>query len=359
MRIGLVARANNKGLGTMTWEFYRHMRPARTLVVRWPADEDGWQTRYPDGRLVEWDGSALPQEAIDWLLDGCDVLYTAETPYDYRLFERARERGVGTVLHGMWEFLAYRPRQPVRPPRQRASRTRSNVDLWPPGRLPRPDLFCAPSPWHLREWPTPTELLPVPFAGDRLRQRSARRIRRIVHPAGSPAAGDRNGTQAVLRAAQLMHSQVELVVRSMAELQPPQLRNGVRLAIAQPTPDYWRVLEEADAVVLPRRYGGLCLPLQEASALGLPIVALHREIVAGYPHAAVVRTIVNRPMRLPCGKVERYDVDPRQLAKALDQLVADEAMAERLAAGSRGWAEKHSWEALQPRYEALLASVAR
>ena len=33
MKLGLIARADNTGLGMQTWEFYRAMKPEKTLVV--------------------------------------------------------------------------------------------------------------------------------------------------------------------------------------------------------------------------------------------------------------------------------------------------------------------------------------
>lgn len=330
MRIGLVARSNRKGLGTMTAEFHQHMAPARTLVVRLPADEGG----YPfegDTRVVDFDG-ALPEDAMDWLIAGSDVIYSAETPYDYRLLERASAAGVRTVLHGMWEFLAYRHQRD----------------------LPRPTIFAAPSPWHLAEWPTPVAHLAVPLPD--LEHRKPRfPVETLVHPGGSPARGDRNGTQALLEALPFVRRAMRIVLRTWSPPRRRRLPSRIDLVIKPSAPDWREVTADADAIVIPRRYGGLCLPIQEATARHLPVLALAREREAGYPHAAHVPIARSRPMGLPCGPVERADVDPRLLARSIDHLVADREMAEEMAEASATFARQRSWEALRPAYEAVLA----
>jgi len=56
VKVGLIARADDRGLGIMCWEFHRAMRPHATLVVREPgAEARGFQPhldRYPDATVV-------------------------------------------------------------------------------------------------------------------------------------------------------------------------------------------------------------------------------------------------------------------------------------------------------------------
>lgn len=335
MRIGLVARSNDKGLGTMTWEFAKAMRPARTLVVVRQEDEVHPE-RFPGARFVPVTDGLLPLEAMRWLLDGCDVLYTAETAYDPHLFELAAEAGVGTVLHGMYEFL--------------------DRDQYPP------DLYLAPSPWHLADWPQPVRLLPVPIP-DRLlaEPKPWPKVPTLVHAGGSPARADRNGTMALLQAAPLMRTPCRVVVRSMAQLRarPAFARRPARVELAGPAEHYWEVHAGADAAVLPRRYGGLCLPLQEATGAGLPVLALDREVDAGYPWAAALPSSGARVLRMRCAEIQRAEVNPRVLAGALDRLLADpEAMEERARASAEA-AEALRWSAQRGAYESALAAVLR
>ena len=83
MRIGLIARADSRGLGIQTKAFHDNMHPAKTLVVCASATKDisaqplpirtDW---YPDARAIR----GLPGAPdLDRFLDGVDAVYTAET----------------------------------------------------------------------------------------------------------------------------------------------------------------------------------------------------------------------------------------------------------------------------------------
>lgn len=342
----MIARCRERGLGTMTWEIARHMAPVKVLVVARDDVDFVDESRFPNARWVKQPqrhnamaaiSDGLDDDDLDWLLTDVDVLYTAETPYDYRLFDMARRCGVGTAMHGMFEYLAHR----------------SKADL------PTPDLFLAPSPWRLREWPTPVTQLAVPYAEDRFTPRpSTAAPLTFVHPAGSPASGDRNGTRLLTQALPYIDSGIRIVFRSqhpMRNVRPARLRCEV--VIEPAVDDYWRLFDGADAVILPRRYGGLCLPLQEASALGLPIVALTRERHAGYPHAAMV-PCTERPLRLPAGNVGRADASPRMLAKAINRLASSTDASAAAAKASTDWAEEHTWRSLRPVWQHTLSRLA-
>lgn len=336
----MIGRSNDRGLGTLTWEAARHLEPAKVLVVvRDPPDHHD-ASRFPGARWCrEESPGRLRDRDMRWLLEGIDVLYTAETPYDYRLLERARAAGVGTALHGMWEFFAWR-RQPD---------------------LPRPDLFLAPSPWHLDEWPEPTVLLPVPIATDRFSIRDgdwpAEPV--VVHAAGAAARADRNGTASLMRALPMVRTPMTVIVRTQERLRVAMpRRTPVTVRVEPAVGSYWQVHEGADAAVLPRRYGGLSLPLQEATGAGLPVLALEREHDAGYAHAAWVPTLRARQMRTGAGlPIERYEVTPRQLARSIDERLGDPKAAEQMREMSRAAARALAWETLRPRYEAVLGAL--
>ena len=43
MKLGLIARADNGGLGTLSWEFARHLKPHKVLLV-----ENGIYQTFPE-----------------------------------------------------------------------------------------------------------------------------------------------------------------------------------------------------------------------------------------------------------------------------------------------------------------------
>ncbi len=338
MKIGLIARADHRGLGNLTHDFYRHLHPAKTLCVLMKPNDftpyDEHPQWYPDARQAVYD-DGLPTAALEWLLDGIDVLYTAETPYDHRLFEMARERGVRTALHGMFEFL----------------RWKSEPDL------PRPDLFIAPSTWHLAEWPEPTVLLPVPVDRETFAPVARTQARTFVHVAGHPASGDRNGTRALIAAVPFIRTpEVRIAVRTQGRLGwVPRGRSGARVEVIESdAAEAADLYAGADVLVAPRRYGGLSLPMQEAASLAMPVIAtMMKPQVEWLPRGGLVRVGRYQQMRLPAATVQRAHVDPRRLAAKIDQLAGDDELAARLSAESSAAAEERSWERLLPEYQAM------
>ena len=97
MRLGLIARADNTGLGHQTWELYRHLNPHKTLVVDISHLKGNqlFPERYPDAKVVK--GFPTVDDFAEFL-DDLDVVFTCEIPYGYVLFELAEDMGVKTNL---------------------------------------------------------------------------------------------------------------------------------------------------------------------------------------------------------------------------------------------------------------------
>jgi glycosyltransferase involved in cell wall biosynthesis len=339
VKVGLIARADDRGLGHMTWEFHRHLAPARTLVVREPgAEARGFAPhldRYPDGLVVRFDGGMLPEaEVRDWL-QGLDVLYSAETFYDWHLVQWAAEAGVATVLHLMPEFHHHH--------------------------VPPTTAVWAPTPWRLQHLPAYTQLVPVPVATDRFPEAAPARAGqlRVLHTAGHRAAADRNGTTQLLQA--LRRTRQPMTVRLAtqdAALPKAQLPANVTLATeVGGTADYWDLYADADVLVLPRRYGGLCLPVQEAMAAGLAVVLPDCSPNDWWPALRVTGSQRGN-ITTAAGQLPLFAADPRRLAAVLDQLATDEELLEAAQLGARAWASLHSWQALAPVYRTELERAA-
>lgn len=347
MKLGMIARADNRGLGIQTHEFYRHMKPAATLVVQMgPLSPYGEHLeRYidglPDVAYATFADDRLPDQALDWLLERSDVIYSAETPYDYRLLEWARARGVATAIQGNHEFMKW---------------------ITEPD-LPRPDLFIAPSLWNLEYWPQPNVYLPFPVARDRLPFRRRTEARRFIHIAGHRAMQDRNGSRLFVQGLCYVRSEIQAVVRTQSRIgtyhHRPIPRN-VHLAVTQDDVDnYWDLYADAgDVLVLPRRYGGQSLPMNEALSLGMPVVMLDVEPMNQVlPPEALIPHRGRRSLRCQAGEIHCYDCDPRAIAAKIDELASDPALVERLSKEADEYAEGISWRTLGPRYHEVLASL--
>ena len=110
--------------------------------------------------------------------------------------------------------------------------------------------------------PPPT--FPEDFAQAREANHGRTGRRRFLHIVGKPAHGDRNGVMLLMYAMQRSRADFELVVKSQTPLEPFLKDQRITWDSSAPD-DQWRLYAGFDALIMPRRYGGLCLPMNEAS----------------------------------------------------------------------------------------------
>lgn len=340
-RVGLIARADNRGLGHLTWEFARHVNPERTLVIDVTASSfPNHLDRYTDPLVVRWDpdrrhfGQGDTTLVRSWL-DGLDVVYSAETFYDWRIVDWCAEKGVATVLHVMPELL--------------------------PEELPaEPTEVWAPTTWRVGEFRC-DRVIPVPVA-ERPHDRSQAPQLRVLHVAGRRAAKDRNGTTALLRALREVKELMTVTITTQEFTLPHvDLPSHVHLRTrfgGDAPSDYWRLYDWHDVLVMPRRYGGLCLPVQEAAQAGLAVIMSDTPPNADYPGMQVY----SRPagsIITPAGHIPMVTVDAEALAETLDRFSSTTWMLDAARTQSTSWAEEHSWGVLLPKYQEALTEASR
>jgi hypothetical protein len=242
MRIGLIARSDRSGLGFQTKALYDYLKPDKTLVIdstpfNGRAQVKDWY-REGVGQVMYSNGFMSNETTSDFLKD-IDVVITCEVPYNDMLYTLARKRGIKTIL------------QP-------------NAELNPhflERRLDLPDVFFLPSSWLMQETlalGVPCHIVKPPIIQPRLYKEIPKEVGtlKVLHFGGRRAAHDRNGTEVVR---QLPHIQgIYLDIHDQAESEIEDQRD----------------LYEKDyhVILIPRRYGGLCLPMLEALSYGIPVI---------------------------------------------------------------------------------------
>jgi len=337
VKVGVVARADNRGLGNVTWEAARHLAPEGILVVQMSGAQQfgGWHPdRFTDlaprVAVARFDGHGFVNEVeVRQWLEGLDVIYTAETAYDWRLIEWAHDQSVGTVVHVMPEFFKH---------------------TLLPG-LPKPRAWWAPTPWRLDKLPPDTRLVPVPVALDRFPDAYEPYTGgplRVLHPAGKLAMGDRNGTRLLLAVLRRARRPMEVTILSQDGAVPAyrQTSRAVTLNVVQgDRPHYWDGYYGHHLCVIPRQYGGLCLPAQEAAAAGLPLLMTDCEPNRSFYPAALLPAQLHGAVGTPAGPVALYRPDTGRMGAILES-IGETELAD-LAWQSFAWAQSHSWEALR------------
>lgn len=336
MNLGLIARADDGGLGQMTREFYAHLDPAATLVVdlkdagRSPARCERYATGPGEARLC---GYPLDDRDVDWLCERTDVVYSAEVLYHDTFTLLANTHQTDVVVHAMPELYDTYDNPGAR--------------VW------------LPTPWERRRFPTTVPIVPVPVATERFTPRCVTSIETALH-ISSPAMRDRNGTDLVKEACEHARRRFTLLVSGPSK--PPE-RTKIGVVDVVPvddTTDYWERYDDVDLLVLPRRYGGLSLPMQEAAAAGVPTLTLNSEPQSSWlPPSCLVPTTGSAGVRMKGGQFPVYRAAPESIAAALDGLGARPDLVHGASSTVRAHADALSWASWTEEYRRILAGPNR
>lgn len=338
MRLGLVARMDSRGLGIQTKALYDHLHPAKTLVIpstratseRPLRNHPDW---YPDGEFI--DGWPTPTDYGNWL-PGLDTVITCETPYHPSLFTIAEQLHIRTVM------------QP-------------NYELWNRN-YPHPSLYAAPTKWYFDDLPDPKTHLPMPVATEDFRPDPPPRATNFLHVIGRPAIHDRNGTTDLLLALQHVRSEITLTLRcqqagyvhtilsDVNPLIPPHITLRIEDGDLE---HYTDLYTDQHVLVLPRRFGGLCLPAQEAVAAGMPVVMTDVSPNNDWLPADWLVPANNAGTFVAHNRINLFSADAVALADAIDRFTAPNYYRPAVDT-ALDVAKELSWDNLLPIYRKVL-----
>jgi hypothetical protein len=334
-RLGLIVRGDTGGLAAQTYDFYKHMNPTKVMLINLDVytGQHTDESKYPGATIVRNYPTTIEWDA--WLHD-LDLVFTVECPYDHELYRMARERGIKTVEQSNFEFQQFH-QQPE---------------------LPKPDLILAPSTWRMDEQErfVPVKYLHVPVDRTRFPFTAKREAKKFLHIAGHKTYNDRNGTITVLEALPLIQSDVEIVIRTQDELPRPYTDHKLTI-IRDDVADNRDLYNNEDILLLPRRYGGLSLQLNEALSLGMPVlmpnIAPQNEFL---PNAWLLPATLKEKTMVKT-MIDVYDVKPEDLAKKIDSLAGTDITEWSIAANNL--ASVRRWSVMKPQYEELFEELCR
>jgi glycosyltransferase involved in cell wall biosynthesis len=349
--LGILTYSANNGLGIQTQALAEHLSPHKIMLVDLSPLNKAKQypERFPGVAPV----MGIPTKAdIDAFLVDIDVVMVAETPLNYYLFSRAKELGVKTVQIPNWEFLDY-----------------FTYPHWT-----KPDMIISPSMWHYDELKKFSddngilcEYIHHPVDRDKLPARKITKAKTFLHIAGKPAAHDRAGTNSVIEAAGYTDAEILLhfhgeqglahQLTHTTEDYRQKLRGNVTMRV-QEFDNYQDIYSVGDVMVMPRRYGGNNLPLNEALSIGMPVIMPDIEPNNNILPKEWLVPAMKTGEFTPRTKVDIYSVDPKALAEKIDwfrSLSEEEMLAESRKAIKI--AESISWPVLKPKYLEALNKV--
>jgi hypothetical protein len=306
VKLGIIARSDNTGLGNQTRDLVTMLNPDSIMLVnslnfnknkQHPEWYKGYNCFHVRG---------LPRTGdLEPFIRSVDVVLTCETFYNNSFVELAKRRGVKTILQYNYEFLEYLHNS----------------------KLPFPDIMLAPSLWNyehvaeISEGKTKLFHLPPPTntaVFDEVRQINlSKNHGRLLHVAGKPAMKDRNGTRSVVDMLRYSKADYELVITTQQELDVVSRDSRMKIVIGNPE-NRQDLYSGYDGMILPRRYAGLCLPMNEALISGLPVfmtdISPNNTIL---PKEWLVNAEKHDYFRART-HIDVYNADPRRLAKIVD-----------------------------------------
>ena len=344
MRIGIIARSDNSGLGNQTRELVAMLKPNKIMLIDSTSFNGNKQNPewYAGYNIKTINGFASAEEVSDFLKD-LDVVLSCEIFYNNVFVNIAKAFGVKTVLQYNYEFLDY-----------------LNQPTWT-----LPDALLSPSSWYFEDVvrkfgdKTKVVLLPPPSATEAFRKARETNLKqkhgRILHIAGKTAIKDRNGTETVIEMMKHLKSDVVLDIRTQVEIDLPITDKRINI-ITDNTENHSDMYVGYDAMILPRRYAGLCLPMNEALISALPVfmtnISPNNDLLP--PEWLVESTKISRLMTRTMLNV--YEGDAKGLASLVDNYLESDTLQEKQKAFDIG-NKNFSYEALLDRYNKVFKEL--
>ena len=310
MRLGIIARSDNTGLGNQTMELVKMLNPDKILLINSSFFNNNKQhPEWYKGYNIIQTAKGMPKtNEVIAFLENLDVVISCETFYHLELVNIAKKRGIKTILQYNYELFGHLAH--------------------PEWTLP--DVLLAPSIWNLdvvvQKFGDNAKVMHLPPPTDSTLFNNARDVnlskdhKRILHIGGKKAAKDRNGTDTVIDMMRYSKVDFELVIRTQTPLEISY--KDSRITIDAGNPDSRESMYEGfDAMVLPRRYAGLCLPMNEALLSALPVFMTDIS-----PNNAILpKKWLTESSKIDEFKtksmVDVYNADPKALASLIDRYV--------------------------------------
>lgn len=309
-KIGLIARSDDTGLGNQTRELANMLNPDKIMLIDF-TDYNG-NSQHPEWyngfNVTEIKGIPSARDIIKFI-KGVDIVISCETFYNTREFiPLSRQHGVITALQYNYELF-------------------DNLEK---PKMPLPDILISPSLWKINDvkdrfgkkakvvyLPPPTD----PNIFENAKNTNLKnKHNKILHIAGKKAAMDRNGTNSVIEMLKYSEANYQLVIRTQTNL-------GIEINDSRIIVDYQNIANREDmyigfdAMILPRRYAGLCLPMNESLFSALPVFMTNIEPNNKVlPEEWLINSNFITEFRTKT-MIDVYEADPKHFAKTIDDYV--------------------------------------
>jgi len=322
--IGSIVLSCNTGLGILAKSFYDNGIIDKVIVAnhsRYPSNKGWYKKKDICLNLLSF------LNEVDVLL--CFEVPNPENNIDWGIVKLFKGAGKKVVLMPMYESTPFPLPKEVMP------------DMWLfPSELDRDFYNERGIEGHLVR--VPVEVKP--------KHRTT--IKRFIHNAGSKGSQhlDRNGTELLIKALPKINPEVEIVIRSrdtQFKIDDPRVKLEVGDVAYD---DLW---EEGDAFIFVESYNGLSLPLQEAYAAGMFVIAGDRyPINTWLPKEGLVEPDSVKDIRYVFDIIQKADYNSNNLAEKINYWYGKD-ISDYSTKGIE-WGKRNSWANLKKVYTDLL-----
>lgn len=309
--VGSIVYATEQGLGYLAKSFYDNGIVDYVYVVPHARRENHY----------EWYPNRV--SSVEELCKKVDVLLFFETPFYPSLYNDKSTKHIKKIMMPMYECSH-------------------------PTHVKDSDGVINPSLLDQKYYPQGV-FIPVPVQETwRLREKA----QVFVHNAGNGGLDGRNGTKELIEAMQYVKSPIQLIIRSQAgniECDDPRVTIVNK---SLPKEELWK---EGDVFIFPEQFNGLSLPIQEALASGMLVMATRRFPTDTY--CPLKPLLFNRLTKKSASYIsfDRAFPHPMDIARDIDTWYGKDITEYSLK--GKAWAEKNSWEVLRPRYIQYIEDV--
>ena len=308
-KLALIVRMDDTGLGNQTRELYEMLKPHKLMVINSSSFKENikqhpeWYEKHNNAYVVN--GFPSVAQIMKFLTPDIDVILSVELFYNFDLVHIAKIRGIKTILQYNYEFFDY-------------------LD----GEHFKPDLFIAPAEWNIDKLKDKgienIKFLPPPindekFENIRIFNKNIDGELKILHMLGIRAVNDRNGTKDLEDSLKYSKGKYKLTIHSQNEYDGKKIKDERVEYRSDNFKDIVDIYKGFDLIVIPRKYGGLCLPMNEAMMAGIiPIMTDIEPNSSALPGECLVESkkYGEFEAHMP---VDLYQVNKKELAKTLDK----------------------------------------
>lgn len=308
--IGSIVYATEQGLGYLAKDFFDN-----GIIDRVYIQPHGSRTNFR-----EWYPTRAVVDSPEKLLEECSSLIFFEEVFHWKIIPQAREKGIKTALMPMYEC------------------TRSPLPY-------EPDIIITPSALDQDCYPSGIRLdvpVSVPW-----KERTV--AKHFVHNAGNLGLGGRNGTKELLAAMRHVKSPLRLTVRSQVPLE------GItdpRVTISIGTVPKETLWSEGDVFVFPEKFNGLSLPLQEAFASGMLVMAGDRFPINTWLPKEPLIPVDHYTKERIAREFDCAQYTPEAIAQTMDAWYGRDIT--EYSHRGREYNNEHTWTHLKEAYRTLL-----